>query len=396
MHTDLKEKSKGKIKVLFFISSLDGGGAERVMVDILHHIDKSKIEPSLVLLYPYDRSPYKQYLPKDIKITIVKRKSDSFIDKIKQFYAFIQTVFREKPDVILSMLTHNNFMAILSGMLFKIKVVACEHISLGEMINTKEGKKILWIPVAPLVKVLYRFADQIISVSNGIKDDLIKEFSIPAYKIQTIHNPIDLTRITELSSMTPEALSLKGHIPIVIAMGRLVRQKGFDTLIKAFSLVIPKMDAQLIILGKGPERESMEEMVKDLGLIDKVFFAGFQNNPYKFLSRADVFVLSSNYEGLPMVILEAMACGIIVISTDCRSGPREILQDGKFGFLVPVGDEQALSKGIVTLLKDRSLREKFSRLGRERAKDFAVDKIINQYERVIYEVIAGSEASGSQ
>src|SRR4030042_2168673 len=331
MHTDLKEKSKGKIKVLFFISSLDGGGAERVMVDILHHIDKGKIEPSLVLLYPYDNSPYKQYLPEDIKVTIVKRKSDSFIDMMKQFAAFIQTVFREKPHVILSMLTHNNIMAILSAMLFKIKVIVCEHIILCENIKTREWKKILWIPVAPLVKVLYRFADQIISVSNGIKDDLIKEFNIPAYKIQTIYNPIDLRRITELSSMPPEHPFFKDHIPIVIAIGRLARQKGFDTLIKAFSLVIPKVNARLIMLGDGPERESLEEMVKDLGLIDKVSFAGFQNNPYKFLSRADVFVLSSNYEGLPMVILEAMACGAPIISTDCRSGPCEIFENGKYG-----------------------------------------------------------------
>jgi glycosyltransferase involved in cell wall biosynthesis len=388
MLTDLKEESNGKIKVLFFISSLVGGGAERVMVDILHHIDKNKIEPSLVLLYPYDDSPYKQYLPKDIKITIVKRKSDSFVDKMKQFAAFIQTVFREKPHIILSMLTHNNIMAILSAMLFKIKVVVCEHITLGEMIKTKEGKKILWFPVAPLVKIIYRYSDKVIAVSEGIKADLIEEFHIPAHKIQTIHNPIDLRRINELSSMPPENPFFKDRIPIVIAIGRLVRQKGFDTLIKAFSLVIPKMNAQLIIIGEGPERESMEEMVKDLGLIDKVFFAGFQSNPYKFLSRADVFVLSSNYEGLPMVILEAMACGIIVISTDCRSGPREILQDGKFGFLVPVGDEQALSKGIVRLLKDRPLREKLSRLVRERAKDFSIDTIIKQYEREFYEIIA--------
>jgi glycosyltransferase involved in cell wall biosynthesis len=377
-----------KIKVLFFISSLAGGGAERVMVDILSYIDKSRIEPVLVLLYPYDNSPYKKYLPEYVKVVVVERKSDSFFSKIKQFADFIKTVRKENPWVILSMLTHNNIMAVSVGLIFRIKIIVCEHIILSEFIKTREGEKISWFPVSVLVKALYKFADRIIAVSNGIRSNLIEEFNISAHKIQVIYNPVDINHITELSNMPPEHPFFKDHIPIVIAIGRLVRQKGFDTLINAFSLVIPKMNARLIILGEGPERESLREMVKDLGLIDKVSFAGFQDNPYKFLSRADVFVLSSNYEGLPMVILEAMACGAPIISTDCRSGPCEILENGKYGLLVTVGDEQAISKGIVTLLKDRALREKFSRLARERTWDFSVDKIIKQYERVIYEVIA--------
>ena len=387
MLNDLKEKLNEKIKVLFFISSLDCGGAERVMVNILRNIDKNRIDPILVLLYPFDNSPYKEFLPEDIKIIVINRKSDSFFEKIKQFARFSRIVSQKKPKVILSLLTHNNIMAILSGMLFKIKVIVCEHITLSEIINTKEGKNILWIPIAPLVKVLYRFSYKIIAVSHGIKDNLIKEFNIPAYKIQTIYNPIDLPRITALSSMPPEHPFLKDHIPIVLAIGRLVQQKGFDTLIKAFSKVFPEIDARLIIVGEGSEKASLAKMVKDLNLTNKVFFAGFQKNPFMFLSHADLFVLSSNYEGLPMVIIEAMACGTPVLSTDCKSGPRELLQDGKFGFLVSNGDEQMLYKGIVRLLKDRSLREKFSGLGRERAKDFSSDKIIKQYERVIYEVI---------
>jgi glycosyltransferase involved in cell wall biosynthesis len=376
-----------KIKVLFFISSLAGGGAERVMVDILSYIDKSRIEPTLALLYPYDNAPYKEYLPEDVKVVVVERKSDSFFSKIKQFADFIKTVHKEKPRVILSMLTHNNIMAISVGLIFRIKVIACEHIILSEFIKTRGGEKILWFPVSMLVKALYRFADRVIAVSNGIKSDLIEEFNIAAHKIQVIYNPVDINRITELSSMPPEHPFFKDHIPIVIAIGRLVCQKGFDNLLRAFNLVIQEMDARLIVVGEGPEKEYLEKMVQDFGITDKVFLIGFQRNPYQFLSGADVFVLSSNFEGLPMVILEAMACGTPVIATDCRSGPGEILQNGKFGFLVPVGDEWALSKRIVTLLKDRALRERFSRLARERTVDFSVDKIIKHYERVIYESI---------
>jgi glycosyltransferase involved in cell wall biosynthesis len=376
-----------KIKVLFFISSLSGGGAERIMVDILSYIDRTRIEATLVLLYPYDNSPYKKYLPEDVRVVVVERKSDSFFSKIKQFADFIKTVHKEKPRVILSMLTHNNIMAVSVGLIFRVKIIACEHIILSKFIKTRGGEKILWFPVSLLVKALYRFADRVIAVSNGIKSDLIEEFNIAAHKIQVIYNPVDINRITELSSVPPEHPFCKSDVSVVVAIGRLVWQKGFDNLLRAFNLVIQEMDARLIIAGEGPEKESLEQMVKDLGMTDKVFLIGFQRNPYQFLSSADVFVLSSNFEGLPMVILEAMACGTPVIATDCRSGPREILQNGKLGFLVPVGDEQALSKGIVTLLKDRALREKFSRLARERTKDFSVDKIIKQYERMIYESI---------
>jgi glycosyltransferase involved in cell wall biosynthesis len=386
MRTDLKEESNEKLKVLFFISSLAGGGAERVMVDILSHIDRSRIEPTLVLLYPYDNSPYKEYLPKDVKVVVVERKSDSFFSKIKQVADFIKIVHKEKPRVILSILTHNNIMAVSVGLIFRIKVIVCEHTILGEFIKTRGRKKILWFLVSLLVKALYRFADRVIAVSEGVRSNLIEEFNISVHKIQVIYNPVDINRITELSSVPPEHPFFKSDVPVLVAVGRLVWQKGFDTLLMAFNLVIQEMDARLIVVGEGPEKESLEKMVQDFSITDKVFLIGFQRNPYQFLSGADVFVLSSNVEGLSMVILEAMACGTPVITTDCRSGPREILRNGKFGFLVPVGDERALSKGILTLLKDRALRERFSRLGRERTKDFSVDKIIKQYERIIYEV----------
>lgn len=383
----MKETCKNKIKVLFFISSLAGGGAERVMAEILHHIDKDKIEPVLVLLHPYDDSPYKEYLSKDARVIVVGRRSDSSVDKIKQFFSFIQVIRREKPHVILSMLTHNNIMAILAGIFLRIKVIVSEHSTLSKVVKTKEGRKILWFPVAILVKVLYGYADKIVAVSEGVKIDLQEEFNIPSNKIKVIYNPIDFSLIAELSSLPEEHPFFKEKVPIVIAVGRLVWQKKFDTLIKAFGKVLSKVDARLIILGDGSEKESLKKLIQDMNITDKVFLVGFQKNPYKFLSKADLFVLSSIYEGLPMVILEAMTCGTPVIATDCKSGPREILADGKYGLLVPVGDEDIFSEEIIRLLKDRELREKFSRLGKERVKDFSIEKIIKQYENLIYEIV---------
>lgn len=379
---------EGRIRVLFFISTLDGGGAERVMVDILNRINKKIIEPVLVLLYPYGNSPYRESIPVGIKIIVIERRSDSLPAKIRQLINFVETVFREKPHVILSMLTHNNIMALLARILFRIRVIVCEHIMLGKVIETEEGKRMMGIPIAPMVRILYRFADKVIAVSEEIRANLIKDFYVPYRKIQVIYNPIDFDRTTEMRIIPSEHPFFEEGLPVVIAAGRLVPQKGFDILIEAFDMVLSEMDARLIILGEGCEHESLNKLVRDRNLTGKVSFAGFQKNPYRFLSRADLFVLSSLYEGLPMVVLEAMACGVPVICTDCRSGPREILDNGRCGFLVPVEDVRALSKGVVKLLKDRALREEFSRLGMQRAADFSVDKIIKQYETAVHESLA--------
>lgn len=381
------------IKVLFFISSLAGGGAERVMTTILSGIGKNRVEPVLVLLYPYDDSPYKEILPSEIKVIVVERKSDSLFSKIKQVLNFLKVVHIQKPDLILSMLTHNNIIALMAGRLFGIKVLASEHNTLSMVVKTAQGKKMMGISSAFLVKLLYRYAHRIIAVSEGVRDDLVEVFRVPVDKTEVIYNPLDVAKINELCEVAPDnlfepLLSDKSEKkPIIISVGRLVAPKRVDILIKAFSHVIKEIDAKLLILGEGHERSALDALASSMGLNDKVFFLGFQKNPYFFISNADLFVISSDYEGLPMVMLEAMACGTPVISTDCKSGPREILGAGKYGVIVPTGDEIALAEAIITLLKDSSLRERLSKAGMERAKDFSAEKIVGQYESLIYKII---------
>ena len=374
-----------KVKALFFIPSLAGGGAERVMAEILHHINREKIEPVLVLFYPYKDSPYKECLPEDIKIIIAERASDGPMQKIRQYTTFLKIVYDEKPHVIISMLTHCNIMAISAKLLFGRKIIIGEHITLSEAIKTKAGRRMLWFPTAHLVRMLYRFADKIITVSEGVKTDLIEEFKIPSRNIQVIYNPIDLNRVSELSNCPVEHNFFKEAGPVLLSVGRLVPQKGFDILLNAFSSIVNQIEARLIILGEGPEEESLSKLAEGLKITEKVSFLGFQNNPFKFISKADVFVLSSHYEGLPMVMLEAMACGTPIVSTDCKYGPVEILKNGQYGLLVPIGDADALSRTILSLLKNRVLRERVSRLGKERVKDFSSDGIIKQYEDMIYD-----------
>jgi glycosyltransferase involved in cell wall biosynthesis len=376
-----------KMKVLFFIPSLDGGGAEKVMVQILRSVNSERIKPVLVLLFSYENSPYREYLPEGIKIIVVQRKSDSALDKIRQYAGFLRAVFNERPHVIISMLTHSNIIAISAGLIFRTKVIISEHIALGEAIKTEDGGRILWFPTKQLVRIFYRFADKIVAVSEGIKTNLVEEFNISSYKIEVLYNPIDLNRISELCKISVEQIFFKERAPVILSVGRLVPQKGFDILLIAFRDIIKKMDARLIILGEGPEKESLSRLVNDLAITEKVSFSGFQKNPYKFMSRADIFVLPSRYEGLPMVILEAMACDTPVVATDCKSGPREILQNGRYGVLVPTEDIDALSTAILELLRDKALRASFSRLAKQRVKDFAVEKIVSKYEELFYKSV---------
>jgi glycosyltransferase involved in cell wall biosynthesis len=384
---ELNRGQRGKIRVLFFISSLEGGGAERVMVEILNSLDRERIEPVLVLLCPYENSPYRESLHKDLTVIVLERTSDTLFGKIRQSVQFIKTVREVNPHLLMSFLTHNNIMAIVAGILLRIKTIVCEHSTLSEVIKTREGEHILGLPTSSVVKLLYRFAERVIAVSHGVRSDLVEKFSIPPHKVRVIYNPVDVDRIHELSNIPAEHPFLNGGLPLVITVGRLIWQKGFETLIRAFQMVVQEMDARLLILGEGPERKSLEKLIQDIGVAGKVSLPGFQRNPYAFLSGADVFVLSSVYEGLPMVILEAMACGTPVIATDCKYGPREILQEGRCGLLVPAGEVYALSAGLSGLLGDKALREEFSRLGGERIKEFSAEKIIEQYEQVIRESV---------
>jgi glycosyltransferase involved in cell wall biosynthesis len=164
-------------------------------------------------------------------------------------------------------------------------------------------------------------------------------------------------------------------IPVILSAGRLVKEKDYETLIRAFAMVRKKRPARLAILGEGAERNSLLELTERLGIKEDVALLGFKTNPYVYMARATVFVLSSTVEGLPNVIVEAMAVGTPIVSTDCKSGPREILDDGKYGILVPVGDADALAKAIEKQLDEPTDKE----LLLKRSEDFSLEKVIDQF-----------------
>lgn len=203
-----------------------------------------------------------------------------------------------------------------------------------------------------LVGRAFRGARAIVAPSQGVADDLAAVTGLPRQSIQVIYNPVVSAAMLERAKYPVEHLWLEeGDVPVIVGMGRLTRQKDFATLICAFVAVRQLFPARLIILGEGEDRAGLEDLCWSLGVGQDVDMPGFVDNPYAFLSRAALFVLSSRWEGLPGALIEALACGAKVVSTDCPSGPREILDEGRYGELVPIEDAAALAAAMLRALR---------------------------------------------
>lgn len=207
-----------------------------------------------------------------------------------------------------------------------------------------------WLRVAPMRR-RYPEATGVIAVSEGVRQDTIRITGIAPGRVHVIRNPVITSRLAgQAAEPAPHPWLAHKRGPVVLGMGRLTRQKGFDTLLRAFAAVRTDPPARLIVLGEGQDREPLDALARSLGVADRVLLAGFQKNPYAWLARADLFVLSSAWEGSPNALTEALALGIPCVSTDCPSGPSEILAQGLHGPLVPVGDDQAMARAMQAVL----------------------------------------------
>jgi glycosyltransferase involved in cell wall biosynthesis len=284
---------------------------------------------------------------------------------------------REKPAQLIAAKTHTNLAAIwaraLSGV--SLRVVAGERTNLTSEVAGANGRKWRWRHVAPLLGRAYRDADLLYAVSSGTADDLAQQIGLERERIETIYNPVvtDALRAAAAEPVTHPWLA-PGAPPVVLGVGRLEAQKDFSTLIRAFAEVRAAIDSRLLILGEGSERSKLSDLVRREGLEAYVELHGFATNPSAFMARAGVFVLSSAYEGLGNVLIEAMHAGCPVVSTDCPSGPSEILEGGRHGPLVPVGDATALALAIVQQLK----KPRQSDVLRARAEEFHVGATLDR------------------
>lgn len=364
-------------RILLVLTSLEGGGAQRVAVTLLEYLNRERFEPSVVLV----EDIYDCAIPKDIPIVCLHKKSRYDLFKIIRKLA--KVFEREEPDIVLSFTTYPNLIAILARKFshIKPKLLLSEHIHVSSSLKHERP----WGGIkGHLIRFLYPRADRVICVSSGTARDLVAHFKVPPEKVKVIYNPVDIKHILKLATEPVEhSWFTKKETPIIITMGRLTPQKGHSYLLKAFARVVAKHPCRLVILGQGEERQALETLTRELGIEKEVAFLGFQTNPFKYLARADLFVLSSLWEGFSLVIVEAMVCGIPIVSTHCPSGPDEIITDGENGLLVPVADEEAMAEAILQLLNDKDFATKLAQAGRKWAEDFAVAKITKEYDQLL-------------
>jgi glycosyltransferase involved in cell wall biosynthesis len=202
-----------------------------------------------------------------------------------------------------------------------------------------------------LQRTFYPWASSVVAVSRGAADDLARTSGLPRDRVQVVYNPVITPTMIALAGQTPDhPWFAPGQPPVILGVGRLTRQKDFPTLLRAFAEVRRRRAARLIILGEGEDRSALEALARELGVAGDVALPGFRDNAMAYMARSALFVLSSAWEGLPTVLIEALAAGTRVVSTDCPSGPREILEDGRLGLLVPVGDPAALAEAMIDTL----------------------------------------------
>ncbi len=339
--------------IAFYLPSLRGGGAEKVMVNLATEFARRGHTVDMVLVRA--QGEYIDDVPDAVNIVGLGT---------KRFFAALPALTRylrrERPDAMLSTIDTANITAICAKRTARVSTRIVIRIS--NMLSTKEANgELKHRLVHRTAKYVYPYADEIVVVSDGVGEDLLEMTNASPEQITTIYNP----------SVTEELLTNRTEpvdhpwfgededIPVVLGVGELSEQKDFGTLIRAFDRVIEERQARLVILGEGPKRDELEALVTELGLQEHVSMPGFVDNPYAYMSKTDVFVLSSRWEGCPNVLIEAMACGAPVVSTDCPSGPEEILQKGEYGLLVPVGDEKQMARSMNnTLISSRDSRTK--------------------------------------
>ena len=359
-------------KLAFFMRWAQGGGAERVMIALANQFAAAGYQVDFVFVNAQGK--FIQDIDPRIQIVDLKAQRAAFAGW--HFYRYLR---RQRPHAVISALNYINIFAILAALLLpshKPKLIITEHGTLGATSRNLKGRARL---VPKLMQWLYPFAQHVVAVSNGVADDLAQQIALPRQKIVTIYNPIDFAGIERLKAQPLLHPWAEQDIPVVLGAGRLVEVKNFPLLIQAFLQVRKAQPCRLVILGEGEKRRELEELAQASAYAEDICLMGFSGNPYPWMARADAFVLSSDSEGLPTVLIEAIACGAPVISTDCPHGPREILQDGAYGMLVPVNDAQRMAQAIAHTLRQPAQKQSVQPL----LEKFQQKRAFQAYQRLL-------------
>jgi len=335
-------------RITIFLPSLAGGGAQLVMLKLAGAMAERGHSVDIVLSQA--TGPYLDQVPQTVRLIDLRA-----THVLTSLPALMRYLRHEQPVVLIAAMMHTNIVATWARQLVRFPklLMITEHntISVERATNWRSH----FLP--HLARIFYPWSNLIVAVSHGVADDMVSTLGLSRQQIHVIYNPVVTPQLQQKAEeLLTHPWFVSGAPPVILGVGRLNVQKDFATLIRAFTQVRQTHSARLMILGEGEERPALTRLVEQFHLVADVNLPGFVSNPYPYMARATMFVLSSRWEGLPSVLIEALYCGATVISTDCPSGPHEILAGGRYGQLVPVGDSAALATAIRLTLDQQHVR----------------------------------------
>ncbi|MHC1696851.1 MAG: glycosyltransferase [Geobacteraceae bacterium] len=378
-------------KIFFFIPDLNGGGAERALVNLLKNWpgdEDNSLVPTLVVRRW--KGEYINEIPDELPRIVLGTGRSGVRASLATVLKLGLELRQHRPEAVVSFLSGPAVFVAARLFFPQCKVILSLQTSPANWLDNEQGLVRSLVRMAQ--RYVFRHADLLLPISNGIASELREISQLRHNTVMVINNSVDLAMIERNSSgACPLELAVDNGAFRVITAGRLVRQKTQEVLIESVAqLVGVGRRVELYILGQGPEQAFLEETADRLGIRHHIHFLGFQQNPWLFFRNADLFALSSKFEGFANVIIEAMACGLPVVSTNAPHGPSEIIQDGVNGFLVPVGDSHTLARSLSKLMDDAVLRHKYSEMSRKRARDFDIGGISERFRETIETFLAGS------
>jgi len=362
--------SSSDVDIALFLQDLSGGGAEKMMSSLANEFARRGLRVDFVLVQA--KGINLKFLSEKVRVVDLRARNTYMCLPVLMKY-----LDQTRPRVFLSSQDLTNLMALIARKLSCVNTRLV--IRIGIMVSVQKRTFIKKRLEKLLLTGIYPWADDIVANSKYVAEDIIKYARLSPAKMHVLYNPVITPDLLSKAGEEPgHAWFKKGQPPVILGAGRLTEQKDFATLVQAFAILRKKMDARLIILGEGEQRPELETVIRRLDIEKDIDLHGYVENPYSFMRQSKVFVLSSKWEGSPSVVIQALACGCPVISTDCPGGVREILADGEYGDLVPMGDANVMAGAIVKVLDGKGKQITPGWLDQ-----FSVDEVAEQTMKIL-------------
>jgi glycosyltransferase involved in cell wall biosynthesis len=359
-----------KKSVLFVRPSMGYGGADKVTLNILQNLDRERFIPFLALMRAEGENM--SMIPNDVEVFDLKA------SRLWYMLKPLKQLLKEKTfDIVYSTSGGTNIpLLMIPAKLRKSSTVVVSERTILLQTQKSKFKSILMLT---LKRWLYPRADFVTAVSKGIAEEIVRMIGVDKRKVQVVNNPIVTKELISKMNETVTHQFFSNDKPSILMVGRLVPQKNYPMMFRALKKLEPGLDAHLFILGKGPIEADLKKLAQEYEIANQITFMGYNDNPFKYMSKCSVFVLSSNHEGMPGVLIQAMACGAACVSTDCHTGPADLIEDGINGRLVKTDDDSALTSVLMELIKNRTQARKLGQQAQQSVDKYHMQAGINSY-----------------